>query len=224
MALGSGKTSAQSNSNSHVATPPITTRRSTRQTDPNNDISLRRNESSASNRFSVIDVISDEEYLNKSLITLEGEPFTPEHLSSMLFHIMQMEKVPLPVVEAIRVVAFLLENQAASKNAKLITSHITTQALKDIAAQVITAISLHIANMLITSESMTSRIKDLEKLQSDMKANAESTGPIASVERAEEAADAILSSLEDVKKRYHNTNPLTRLHARQNQHANHQNQ
>lgn len=47
-------------------------------------------------------------YLAKLLLMIVDGPLTIDSLAAMLFHITQMQKIPLPVVNAIHLVAFLL--------------------------------------------------------------------------------------------------------------------
>ncbi|KAF9231099.1 hypothetical protein BU15DRAFT_82830 [Melanogaster broomeanus] len=120
----------------------------------------------------------------------------------MLFHISQISKIPLAAVEAIRAVAFLLEEEATFKIALAVTSYISEQASKEIASQVITAISPHIANLFQTAEMMAENIEGTKQIQqaiSDAQELEKTPTMSFHIDRVEDAADAVLSSLEDIK-------------------------
>ncbi|KIK91275.1 hypothetical protein PAXRUDRAFT_13868 [Paxillus rubicundulus Ve08.2h10] len=66
-------------------------------------------------------------------------------------------------------------------------------------AQVIRATFAHVANMLQLTDMLNTNTKELEDLYMSSKTNTEASAANDSPTRVEEAADAILSSLEDVK-------------------------
>ncbi|KIJ61044.1 hypothetical protein HYDPIDRAFT_169927 [Hydnomerulius pinastri MD-312] len=150
-------------------------------------------------QYKVKDRTSGAAFLATSLLSLVGEPFTLEHLAATLFHITQIDKVPRQAKEAIQAVAFLLEGEVTSHTATAVISHISESVTKEVTQHVVGAISLQMAKILQASESLNSNIKGFEQLQAAVTACPEIDGLGASVERAEEAADAVLSSLEDVK-------------------------
>ncbi|KAF9231250.1 hypothetical protein BU15DRAFT_56398 [Melanogaster broomeanus] len=114
-------------------------------------------------------------YLNKSLLSLVGEPFSSEHLVTILFHISQIAKVPLAAVEAIRATAFLLEDETTSKIASTVTSHISETAPKEIASQVITAISPHIANLFKATEMIQENLEEIKQMREVAEKTAETS-------------------------------------------------
>ncbi|KIJ11401.1 hypothetical protein PAXINDRAFT_157320 [Paxillus involutus ATCC 200175] len=199
MVLGSGRPTTSGVGNGATScspTPNATTRKTTRCTAQ--ETPKTRAEIATMEQYKVQDAKSGAAYLNKSLLSVVGESFTIEHLATMLFHISQMDTIPLMAIEAIRAVAFLLEDDAASQIAAIMTAHITDLASKEIASQVITAIAPHV---LKTSESLHENVEEIKQLQTSISSN---SNPNAiniqvSIERVEEATDAILSSLEDVK-------------------------
>ncbi|KAF8136200.1 hypothetical protein EV363DRAFT_1158502, partial [Boletus edulis] len=72
----------------------------------------------------VKDADSGAAYLEKTLLCLVGQPFTIKHLATILFHVTQIKSVPLPAIEAIRAVAFLLECEAITQTANTIMTYI----------------------------------------------------------------------------------------------------
>lgn len=105
-------------------------------------------------------------YLEKSLLCLVGQPLTIEHLVHVLFQIMQIKSVPLPAVEAIRAVAFLLEREAITQTAEVVAAQIHTTISQEITQQVITALAPHIAKLLTTNESLNTTINSLDAIHS----------------------------------------------------------
>ena len=57
-------------------------------------------------------------FLEKTRLTIAGDPVTTESLATTLFHITQMQHIPLQVKNAIRSVAFLLEQTDNEDKAK----------------------------------------------------------------------------------------------------------
>ncbi|KAF9232848.1 hypothetical protein BU15DRAFT_80763 [Melanogaster broomeanus] len=110
-----------------------------------------------------------------------------------------MDKIPLMVIEAIRSVAFLLEEDVTSRIATIVTSHISDLASKEITSHVIRAIAPHVANILTTSEALHENVEEIKKLHSSLSSNPNADDIDISIGRVEEATDAVLSSLEDVK-------------------------
>ncbi|KAN0086066.1 hypothetical protein V8E55_007200 [Tylopilus felleus] len=134
----------------------------------------------------------------RKLICRVGHPFTISHLAKSLVHISQLEKVSRPAVEAIRVVAFLLQDHAASELATLVLDQIKMTAAK-VSNHVITVISPHVANILHSAELLHNNI---DKINHTEKTIIDSLTPAALeafVGRAEEAADAIFSGINNVK-------------------------
>ncbi|KAF9234669.1 hypothetical protein BU15DRAFT_52371, partial [Melanogaster broomeanus] len=106
-------TSGVHNNPSRSPTPTINTRKSTRKSTL--EPSKSKDAIAAISKYKVSDATSGAAYLNKTLLSLVGEPFTSEHLATTLLHISQMDKMPLAAIEAIRAVAFLLEEESVSK-------------------------------------------------------------------------------------------------------------
>ena len=92
-----------------------------------------------------------EKYLHSKLLSLANHPFTLEHISSTLFHISQIEGIPLLVVEAVHTIAFIVDKECVSHTAKVLIEHIKDM----VASKVVAAISLHLGELLIASECIS---------------------------------------------------------------------
>ena len=92
-----------------------------------------------------------EKYIHSKLLSLGSHPFTLEHISSTLFHISQIENSPLPVVEAVCAIAFIIDKECASHMAEVLIKHIKDM----VASKVVAAISLQLGELLVTSEHIT---------------------------------------------------------------------
>lgn len=163
----------------------------------------------------VMDTDSAEKFLSSKLLCQEGQPYSLTHLVSILFHITQMSATtPLPVVSAIRAVAFILKKHTACEIAEAaarqladtlsdaITGKIVDHAIAALAPQIA---SLHSASealavtaknaedTLTTSLDKTERIHRLAK---DERTEQEGGVSIAA-ERLEEVADALYASVSD---------------------------
>ncbi|KAG2092513.1 uncharacterized protein F5147DRAFT_822450 [Suillus discolor] len=94
---------------------------------------LAVNEIIASNS-EVKDIVSAQNYLTQTAMAISGKPYSVDNLSDILFHITQLPGMTLPAQNAIRAVAFLLEEAAeiemADKVAKLVLTAITPQIAK----------------------------------------------------------------------------------------------
>ncbi|KIK77857.1 hypothetical protein PAXRUDRAFT_28736 [Paxillus rubicundulus Ve08.2h10] len=110
-----------------------------------------------------------------------------------------MDKLPRPAIEAMRAMVFLLEAEATSKTAQSITTFLATNTTEVTAAQVITAITPHVASILQASETLNANIQRIERIQTAISINTKGSKIKALATRAEEAVDAVASSLEDTK-------------------------
>ena len=98
--------------------------------------------------YKVHSVEEGEKYLHSKLLSLANHPFMLEHISSTLFHISQIEGIPLLVAEAVHAIAFIIDKECTSHMAEVLIKHI-----KDtVASKVVTAILPHLGELLITSE------------------------------------------------------------------------
>ncbi|KIJ10222.1 hypothetical protein PAXINDRAFT_16731 [Paxillus involutus ATCC 200175] len=147
--------------------------------------------------YQVKDAESGLSYLENKLLCIVGEPVIPEHLITTILNITQLKNVPRPVIEALRAVAYLIEEQEALKMATAIATHIKEKTSGEITSHVITAITPHMASMLITAEHLDTNTKNMENI---LEAHQHAPTDIDNkLERIENAADAILSSFEDIK-------------------------
>ena len=122
-----------------------------------------------------------EKYLCSKLLSLAIHPFTLEHISSTLFHISQIEGIPLPVVEAVCTIAFIIDKECVSHMAEVLIEHI-----KDtVASKVVTAISLHLGELLIASEHI---------MEASNKISTPNSTPTAAPKITKSYADAIKMS------------------------------
>ncbi|KIK95903.1 hypothetical protein PAXRUDRAFT_139684, partial [Paxillus rubicundulus Ve08.2h10] len=140
-----------------------------------------------------------QEYLNEKLLTVVGESFTLGKMATMLLHISQIEKTPLTAAEAIRAIAFIIEEAEESRTLTEISNKVMETMSEKVASQVITALAPHVANMLQALDLLGTRINEIDQLQTTLSSNWNTQLAEASLQRTEEAADAILSSLEDIK-------------------------
>ncbi|KAG2757194.1 hypothetical protein P692DRAFT_20712614, partial [Suillus brevipes Sb2] len=161
-----------------------------------------------------------EEYLNKNLLCHVDEPFTLTHLISVMFHITQLKSIPLPAVEAIRAVAYIMKKHEANEIAENITNQITNNLSPRIAEHVIAAIAPHVAKILSTSEGLDNTLKEAERLKAMMEREKEEKrdDTVTAVERFEEAADALHESMNNCSKTLKSFEPnLTKAQERINE-------
>ncbi|KAG1804412.1 uncharacterized protein BJ212DRAFT_1590997 [Suillus subaureus] len=143
-----------------------------------------------------------EEYLNKNLLCHVDEPFTLTHLISVLFHITQLKSIPLPAVEAIRVVVYIMKKHEANEIAENITNQITNNLSPRIAEHVIVAIALHVAKILSTLEGLDNMLKEAERLKTMLeREKEEKRDDMATVaEHFKEVADTLHKSMNNCSK------------------------
>src|SRR5437588_1735438 len=119
----------------------------------------------------VTDFTSAEKYLSKIQLSQSDEPFTLTHLTSILLHITQLSvNTPLPVITATRAVAFILKKHTACEIASAAAKQLTDTLSSRIVNNVIGAIAPQVANVLSTSESLTSTLEQANRLYQSIKA------------------------------------------------------
>ena len=96
-------------------------------------------------------------------------------------------------------VVYLLQEQVASEIATLILNHIKTNVVKEVTNHVITVISLHVTNIHKSAESLHNNIDELNNTQNTLPNSLLPLALEATVGRAKEAADTVLSSIQDVQ-------------------------
>ncbi|KAG1864430.1 hypothetical protein F4604DRAFT_1683425 [Suillus subluteus] len=153
-------------------------------------------------------------YLEKSPFRQIGEPISNESLVLTILHITQYTGIPRVAIEGLRAVALLLEDglKTRSETAPSIqqitdslSASLSAQLVLDLSntlsSHVIAAISPQVATILTASETLKSNVDEIAKFKTIIEANLkeDSTSTSAAANRAELAADAVLSSITDVK-------------------------
>ncbi|KAG2747165.1 hypothetical protein P692DRAFT_201791369 [Suillus brevipes Sb2] len=194
---------------SHSPSPPIAlnTRRTVRNPTSADDILAMPND--------VMNATDAEKYLTTKLLCLEGQPFTLQHLSSILFHITQMSAVtPAPVTAATRAVAILLRKhvvcEIAEAAAKTISSTLTDSLATRLVDHTIAALAPQIASIHVASEALAKTAQLADNTLSTTLDKAEKLHRLAShereehegglnvaAERLEETADALYATVTD---------------------------
>ncbi|KAG1866906.1 hypothetical protein F4604DRAFT_1682723 [Suillus subluteus] len=138
---------------------PITTKGTPKTTNPTvpatrSSSRLTVNEIIASNS-EVKDAVSVKTHLTQTAMAISGKPFSTDKLSDILFHITQLPGITLPIQNAIRAVAFLLEEAAEIETADKITKLF------------LTAILPQIAKIQDTSEGISATVLELKNIKMD---------------------------------------------------------
>jgi len=180
----------------NASTPPqINTRRTTKSNITQDSIEALPN--------TVNNIESAEKFLIKKLLCHEDEPFTLNHLVSILFHITQISpSTPLPVITAIRAVAFLLKKHAVCEITDSVSQQITSTLVPHLVDNFIGAIAPQIAKVLSASESLD---KSLEKAELNRKViererEEKNENGLIAAGRLEDAADLLYVSIEECNK------------------------
>lgn len=141
-------------------------------------------------------------YLAKNLLYHFNQQFTLYHITSTLFHITQLKAIPLPVIEAIRSVAFILKLYKANKIAELASKHITTNLTPKIAEHVIAAIAPQVVKILTMSESLNNIFMESDRIRLMMERETEErNGNMnTAVEHFKETVGKLLDSIEECKR------------------------
>lgn len=172
----------------------------------------------------VKDAPSGKTFLESKLLCHVGQPFTVNHLISVLFQITQMSSsTPVPVVAAIRAVAFLLKDVETCNVVDAITkqaAHSITTKLDDdnvadalsrkitdnitarLVDHVVAAISPQVALVHDASQTLTSTIEGARTLHTSIgRERTEQEDNIkTAADRIEDAADALYDSVETYQK------------------------
>jgi hypothetical protein len=200
MATGKGRTLSVGLGNPNrepTPTPTTRTRASTRNT-----VSLLLTKDEIiQQEFDVKDTDSGITFLEKSPFRQPGEPLTNESLHLTILHITQYPGIPRTAVEGLRAVALILESIPSPPTN---TSDETMQQFRDhltssLTEHVIAAISPQIASILTASESLKANALEIAQMKKTLEDNQPDSGASKAASRAEVAADAVLSSIADVK-------------------------
>ncbi|KAG0705861.1 hypothetical protein DFH29DRAFT_996514 [Suillus ampliporus] len=141
-----------------------------------------------------------EKFLTKSLLCISEEPFTLTHITSILLQITQMHNsTPLPVVLAIRAVAFILKQHVASEVANEVAQQITDSLTPRLVNNIVAAIAPQIAKILSASELMSESLTQAETIRKALNhdRNESEESLQISADRLEAAADELQSSTTD---------------------------
>ncbi|KAG2738752.1 hypothetical protein P692DRAFT_20920594 [Suillus brevipes Sb2] len=153
----------------------------------------------------VMDTDSTEKFLTSKLLCLEDQSFTLAHLSSILFHITQMSAAtPVPVISAIRAVAFILKKHTACEiadaAAKTLATSLSTALTESISTRLvdhtIAALAPQVASIHAASEALAKTAQQAEDTLTTTLDKAERNISIAA-ERIEESADALFATVTD---------------------------
>lgn len=148
----------------------------------------------------VTDAAGRAAFLEKSLLAVVGKPFTLEQLATVLFHIMQISKIPKPAMEAIRAVAFLLEEKVHVKMAMAVTKWIAENLPNEITTHVVAAISPQLVDLLCINKDFKLNVNSLQSSHQEVIKSL--TGKVLTpmVERISTATTNISDSLLEIKK------------------------
>ncbi|KAG2360603.1 hypothetical protein BDR07DRAFT_1486824 [Suillus spraguei] len=103
----------------------------------------------------VKDAISGKTFLESKLLCHISQPFTANHLVSVLFQITQMSSTtPVPVNAAIRAVAFILKDLETTNMIEAITQKVTNDATAKLVDHIMAAISPQVAFMEYPNPSL----------------------------------------------------------------------
>ncbi|KAG1861096.1 hypothetical protein DFJ58DRAFT_725789 [Suillus subalutaceus] len=160
----------------------------------------------------VMDTDSTKNFLTSKMLCQEGQPYTLTHLVSILFYITQMSSAtPVPVITAIRAVAFILKKHITCEIADAAAQYLATTLADSLAESLtywlvdhtIAALAPQVAEV---HSSLTSTSEygpegrgypgPLHKLARDECTEQEGGVSIAA-ERLKEAADALYASVTD---------------------------
>lgn len=224
--MATGKTRSTSvgpgSSNTRVPTPTNRTRTSYRNTI---SLLLPRDEI-MQQEYDVKDKESGVAFLEKSPFYQPGTPLSNANLLLTILYITQYTGIPRIVIEGLRAAVLLLED-GLNSNPVTATSdiqHITDSISASLSAQVvadlssslsahvIAAISPQVASILTASETLKTNVDEIAKLKSTLTENSKEDSGTASAAatRAEQAADAVLNSIVDVKNAMNSlTSPLS---------------
>ncbi|KAG2743516.1 hypothetical protein P692DRAFT_20745645, partial [Suillus brevipes Sb2] len=173
----------------------LNTRRTVRSLATQESIELQVNK--------VMDSNSGKTFLESKLLCHIDQPFTLEHLISVLFQITQMSNTtPAPVIAATRAVAFILKEHAASELASLVAKQVTDNVTSKLVDHVIAAISPQVALVHSASQSLTSTLDEATNLHRSIeRERTEKEDNIkTAADRIEDAADALYDSVETYQK------------------------
>lgn len=89
------------------------------------------------------------------LLSIPDRPMNLHNISATLHQIIHLKVMPLPAKEALRAIAFILEDHAVSEIATTIIPHLVSPATEKLINKVIKAVAPYVADLLQTSQSVT---------------------------------------------------------------------
>ncbi|KAG2052428.1 hypothetical protein BDR06DRAFT_1009489 [Suillus hirtellus] len=152
---------------------------------------------------------SAEKYLTSVLLRQADEPLSLLHLAGILFQVTQMAKlIPLAITNAIRAVAFILKQQAASEIADVVAKAAADQLMNSLSTNivnsVIAAIAPQVASIHTTAESLKGTLAQLKQLHDviEREKEEEKNDLKTAAKRIEDAVDTLYESIEDCNNSY----------------------
>lgn len=184
---------ANSTTSSHTTSPTygLNTCRTTRSNTTQETIEAMPNK--------VKDSATGKTFLELKLLCHVGQTYTLSHLISVLFQVTQMSStMPIHVTLAICAVAFIMKEHIASKIAELAAKPITDNLTAKLVDHMVAAISLQVASIHNTSQTLNATIKGSAKLHTSIgRERTEKEDNVkTAADRIEEAADALYDSVE----------------------------
>ena len=104
-------------------------------------------------------------YLSSRLLSIPDRPMDMYNISATLLQIVHLKSMPLAAKEAIRAIAYIIDDHAALEIAEAILPHIVAPATERITNKVIKALAPYMANLLHTSQSITNTSDTLKTNQ-----------------------------------------------------------
>ncbi|KAG1728961.1 uncharacterized protein EDB91DRAFT_1312874 [Suillus paluster] len=164
--------------------------------------------------YEVRDKESSIAFLEKSPFRQSSEPMSNESLVLTILHITQYTGIPRTAIEGLRAVALILEDSIKTRPEEALSvqqlmdslsTSLSAQLVADLSntlsSHVIAAISPQVVNILTASETLKSNVDAIAKFKAVIEENSKEDNSSASAAAtcAELAADAVLSSITDVK-------------------------
>ncbi|KAG2050326.1 hypothetical protein BDR06DRAFT_1011314 [Suillus hirtellus] len=162
----------------------------------------------------VMGLDSAEKYLTSVLLRQADEPLSLLHLVGILFQVTQIAKlIPLAITNAIRAVAFILKQQAASEIADVVAKaaadQLTNSLSTNIVNSVIAAITPQVASIHTTAESLkgtlaqSKQLHDVIEREKEKEEKEEEKNDLkTAAEHIEDAVDTLYESIEDCNNSY----------------------
>lgn len=159
----------------------------------------------------VMDTKSAECYLQDKLLSIQNQPFTLTHITSILFHITQMTTgIPLPVTTAIRAVAFVLKRHIACEIAEAAAEHLSDSISPKVTDQILATLTPQIDKIRKLSATLNSTILEAETLRKNIQYEREEkeNNFQTTAERIEEATNTLYESVDECKNAMNNLQPV----------------